>query len=911
MSGTPVASPTVHVNHWSESQVADWLSTIGLAKFAKDFKGNGITGDVLILLDDDALRDIGVATVGQRLSLLSAIYRLKLQFAIPIQEGDWIPKSSEVHDGYPATATSPHLVSLLRQRDDRIRTLESQIFRLADYLSRFQQDFASVCKHVGVKTLTSEMAISVVSGSTRPGETGGHSHTSSESSTHSLSAFGSQPDLATSASSHAIDSPTARNSSGIVSPTRSGFATSLGHRPGAATYTQGSYGQQHFDEGQASGNASVGPLLGFKPAGHAGMYHRSNDALGSATGPSAAVPNTPTTVAAGMHASTSLPSLSSASVELSPTHSTPSATPTTATPAHGHGSSASAIQSPTRRQAQPSPSGNLSRSASNNALAQARNISPVQQAGSSSATATAAATGAIHSTPATDASSKLDRVNPTAPASSSSSSKTNTDSGPSVSSNGHPSASTSSDINPYKSFRVTLDDPCHKVLPAALKKYKIVDDWRLYALFICYGSTERCLSYDEKPLLLFQKLKENKQSPVFMLRHIRDVKSPIAIANAKAESKKSQTTTSSTVKASAGGRSDKRRVIDGAPPSGANIAHLAAPVETGPAAELPASTKASRTYAVAIYPYLSERGDEFDVGVGDIFIVRNKAKGWWVVQRDSKGTGAGDVVYSVPSSETDDANPNAAYQAEISSGWVPAGCLLETSRPLSQIVEPGTLATAATQDQSSSFANSGPSTPTVATLAAATTTTPGGGPSGGTVSASATASIPPTYITSTSTLGVMLMDYSADDGLEFNKGDRLRVFKRYNHWSYCVQEGDPHARGWVPSWYIGKISTANGGGSGAAGPSSAGNTPKDAKDPSPATGGGTTISPTTLISAPSAAAPSKTAGSGGASPGAETKPSGKGAGSGLGGPSPSRTASGDGGVAAGAGPGTTDIGDDG
>ena len=32
--------------------------------------------------------------------------------------------------------------------------------------------------------------------------------------------------------------------------------------------------------------------------------------------------------------------------------------------------------------------------------------------------------------------------------------------------------------------------------------------------------TERCLSYDEKPLMLFQKLKEGGQRPVFMLRHI-------------------------------------------------------------------------------------------------------------------------------------------------------------------------------------------------------------------------------------------------------------------------------------------------------------------------------------------------------------------------------------------------------
>lgn len=50
-------------------------------------------------------------------------------------------------------------------------------------------------------------------------------------------------------------------------------------------------------------------------------------------------------------------------------------------------------------------------------------------------------------------------------------------------------ASASSADNPYRSFRVTLEDPCYKVLPAALKKYKINDDWRQYALFICYGNT--------------------------------------------------------------------------------------------------------------------------------------------------------------------------------------------------------------------------------------------------------------------------------------------------------------------------------------------------------------------------------------------------------------------------------------
>lgn len=40
-----------------------------------------------------------------------------------------------------------------------------------------------------------------------------------------------------------------------------------------------------------------------------------------------------------------------------------------------------------------------------------------------------------------------------------------------------------------KSFKVSLDDPTWKVLPAALKKYKINNDnWQNYAMFICYGS---------------------------------------------------------------------------------------------------------------------------------------------------------------------------------------------------------------------------------------------------------------------------------------------------------------------------------------------------------------------------------------------------------------------------------------
>lgn len=85
------------------------------------------------------------------------------------------------------------------------------------------------------------------------------------------------------------------------------------------------------------------------------------------------------------------------------------------------------------------------------------------------------------------------------------------------------SAASNASIDAFKSFRVGFDDPCSKVLPAALKKYKINSDWRDYSLFICYGETERSLGLDEKPLLVFQELQRLHKNPVFMLRLRKDV----------------------------------------------------------------------------------------------------------------------------------------------------------------------------------------------------------------------------------------------------------------------------------------------------------------------------------------------------------------------------------------------------
>ncbi|KAI0741419.1 hypothetical protein C8Q80DRAFT_1284456 [Daedaleopsis nitida] len=364
-----------------------------------------------------------------------------------------------------------------------------------------------------------------------------------------------------------------------------------------------------------------------------------------------------------------------------------------------------------------------------------------------------------------------------------------------------------------KSFKVSLDDPAWKVLPAALKKYKINnDDWQNYAMFICYGAAgsriERCLSYDEKPLLLFQKLKDAKKNPVFMLKHIKDIRSPIAVAQQKQAARKASA--KSTPTPSAGALSagttlspgqDRGRpplkvdsslptqtpgLLTGVPngqsgwpellsplvenkgDAGADAPKLQTDAGTSGAVEgvdggvppvlreMPPATEVS--YAVAIYPYVAEQEDEFDVVVGDTFIIVSRARGWWVVQRDPAGSG---LVESDPSRQ----------------GWVPAGCLLETKVPVSVAIQEAT-------------ARSGGSPPP--------------SPAGKTP-------ILPLSILSTSFPGIALMDYKkkGDEELDLQKDDCLRVFKRYNHWSYAVKEesGD---RGWVPSWFIGKVPSSSG-----------------------------------------------------------------------------------------------------
>ncbi|KAJ7281924.1 hypothetical protein C8J57DRAFT_1463951 [Mycena rebaudengoi] len=622
-----------NISEWDEYDVHTWLSSLGFSQYEAQIKEHGITGDILCMMNADALKSVGVSTIGQRLAILKAVYLVKVAHNIPLEADDYVPPSEASERLEGLTVDKLHV--MIKDQNTRLHHLEEENRHLNHTLQLFVDDFNA---------------------------------------------------LRSSLSGRSDEAP------------------------------------------------SSNPSLRRQPSFKWAQYVK------------------------------------------------PAKSPTKAD-----------IDSP-----HPSPQ-------------QLEHDLSYSRSGLSHSTSSSALPEKSRSGQPSDSPS-LGNAPPKA---------TRTDSG----------------SDTLKSFKVSLEDPTWKVLPAALKKYRINNDnWENYAMFICYGSTgnriERCLSYDEKPLLLFQKLKDAKKNPVFMLKHIKDIRSPIAVAQQKHAARKASSvitngsamTSSATLGHSAKTPSTSRSnrpprlevdlsasapsittAVSPAPGwpelmspsaerdeplmgSGSGAQHLStsttmsgttlaagsnsghdqlrrgtdpSEVTPGSSREMPPMSSSGVSYAVAIYPYMAEQEDEFDVVVGDTFIILSRARGWWVVQRDPTGSGVVDTDI-------------------VKQGWVPAGCLLETNVPVASAIAEATAAKGSDTAKSDS-------------------------PPGSPVSKTP---ILPLSIISTSFPGIALMDYKkkGEEELDLVKDDALRVFKRYNHWSYAVKEegGD---RGWVPSWFIGKVAT--------------------------------------------------------------------------------------------------------
>jgi len=113
------ASPGLSILDWDEGAVHSWFSHIGLTQYEEVIYGQsnfisftklffdstdrydadmmcyidqGITGDVLAVVDHLALQDLGMTSVGHRLNVLRGVWELKKEQGLELGEDEWRPQ---------------------------------------------------------------------------------------------------------------------------------------------------------------------------------------------------------------------------------------------------------------------------------------------------------------------------------------------------------------------------------------------------------------------------------------------------------------------------------------------------------------------------------------------------------------------------------------------------------------------------------------------------------------------------------------------------------------------------------------------------------------------------------------------------------------------------------------------------
>ncbi|KAI9801199.1 MAG: hypothetical protein M1825_003473 [Sarcosagium campestre] len=409
-------SPKTLITEWTATECADFVSDLGLSQYANVFVENEIIGEALIALRHEELKEMGMSSVGHRLTLLKSVYDIKIRQDIIVDPEHYIPLSADAGN-QDATATQEdiaRLIQSMRLRDERIVEAERELRKVTEEYRKLREELLPIFRNFKDRSQPLPYHPSGYSN-----DVYGHDSTS-------------QP---------ATQGDKNSNLNRKISTKK--FV--LGSAPNNASPTHIPHSIQ---EGKQYNDAS---MLDPSAAATSASHHLTSAAIGSQQ-PSPGQANMPSPT--------------------SPPHSGPG------------------VLNPRSYNQQPN-SGTRSMFSHND------------EAPSSYNTLTSTLTSERDlrqptPTPATSRRMEYGSSETSAPA-------------------GNSSAQS---VEIFKSFRVSMDDPCFKVLPAALKKYNINADWKQYALYIVYGDEERCLELDEKPLHLFKQLDKEGRKPMFMLRKI-------------------------------------------------------------------------------------------------------------------------------------------------------------------------------------------------------------------------------------------------------------------------------------------------------------------------------------------------------------------------------------------------------
>lgn len=137
-------SPTGKITEWTEEEAADYIASLSPAfkQYGATFVDEGVNGEALIALHHDELRELGVASVGHRLTILKAVYEQKMRAGVKIEEGDYVPLSAEGEKG-DLNATQDdiaRIIESIRLRDQRIIAAEAELRAMKQDLDRIADE---------------------------------------------------------------------------------------------------------------------------------------------------------------------------------------------------------------------------------------------------------------------------------------------------------------------------------------------------------------------------------------------------------------------------------------------------------------------------------------------------------------------------------------------------------------------------------------------------------------------------------------------------------------------------------------------------------------------------------------------------------------------------------------------------
>ncbi|KAF9480518.1 hypothetical protein BDN70DRAFT_608595 [Pholiota conissans] len=134
-----------HLLDWEESDVHHWFSALGFAHYERQIRENNIQGDILCLLDAEELKSMGIISVGQRLSILKAIYDLKLVHSIPLGEDDYVPPSETTE-----RISLEEIHSTVKDQGERLRVLEENNRTINNAMRSFLDEITKLRSSMGL-----------------------------------------------------------------------------------------------------------------------------------------------------------------------------------------------------------------------------------------------------------------------------------------------------------------------------------------------------------------------------------------------------------------------------------------------------------------------------------------------------------------------------------------------------------------------------------------------------------------------------------------------------------------------------------------------------------------------------------------------------------------------------------------